>query len=374
MIVLDRSEHHLDDLVKAVGERDGYAQVHDVGLDGAYRINPWQLPPGATAPSQAKLDYLLDLHTLLLGELRGGGPHLTVAERAVLEASCRAVYGHTAQPQERDLYRWLLEQARAPEGDALREGRHLALAERLSPYVEAGTYARLLDGPTTVRPDALLEVFNFKHLADHLVPIAMLPLIEYLWAAIADPARPTLLVLDEGWKLLEHPASGRFLAEVARTGRHHGIVTLNLSQFVTDYTGDLGDAVLKNSSVTLLLNQHPKLLPEVQAILGLTDDERAAVAKLRTVKREKAGAYLHADSGADSGAVDLSVTPLEYWLFTSHKAERDLRQAAITRHDGDVWAAVRDLAAMTPEQRDRFRELANGVAGHERRAGLAVIG
>ena len=62
------------------------------------------------------------------------------------------------------------------QGDPLRRQQYRALAERLVPYVHGGTYAGLLDGPTTVRPDALLEVFNFKGLADRLVPLAMLPL------------------------------------------------------------------------------------------------------------------------------------------------------------------------------------------------------
>ncbi|MHB8646187.1 MAG: hypothetical protein ACYDAR_10415, partial [Thermomicrobiales bacterium] len=42
--------------------------------------------------------------------------------------------------------------------------------------------------------------------------------------------------------------------------------------------------------------------------------------------------------------ISLYVTPEEYWLFTSVPAERKLRQAAIARHGGDVWAAVRELA------------------------------
>ena len=112
-----------------------------------------------------------------------------------------------------------------------------------------------------MRPDALLEVFNFKGLADRLVPLAMLPLIEYIWAVIADPTRPTLVVLDEGWSLLNNPASARFVAEATRTGRHHGIITLNLSQMVTDYEGPLGRAVIDNASVSLLLAQSDHALP-----------------------------------------------------------------------------------------------------------------
>ena len=343
VIVLDRSTGHWDDLVAAVPG----AVVHRVLLDSGFRINPWELPRHASEPSQTKLEYLLDLHTLLVGELHGGTPALTAQERAVLEGACRAVYREEQKPYERHLFDWLRkEEARegGEGGDPLRRQHYRALAERLVPYVHDGTYAGLLDGPTTVRPDALLEVFNFKGLADRLVPLAMLPLIEYIWAVIADPTRPTLVVLDEGWSLLNNPASARFVAEATRTGRHHGIITLNLSQMVTDYEGPLGQAVIDNASVSLLLAQSDHALPRVQEVFHLSVDERAMVGRLRTVKQVRAGAYLHSRRGADSGEISLSVTPEEYWLFTSVPAERKLRQAAIARHDGDVWAAVRALA------------------------------
>jgi len=343
VIVLDRSTGHWDDLVTAVPG----AAVHGVRLDSGFRINPWALPRGSTKPNQTKLEYLLDLHTLLVGELHGGVPALTAGERGLLEGAIRAVYRETHDPQESDLYEWLLRAeawARDETGDAVRGRQYGALAERLMPYIGHGTYAGLLDGPTSVHPDALLEVFNFKGLADRLVPLAMLPLIEHIWSAIADPTRPTLVVLDEGWSLLNNPASARFVAEATRTGRHHGIATLNLSQLVTDYEGPLGRTVIDNASVSLLLAQSDHAMPEVAATFGLTEDETGAVARLRTVKGVRAGAFLHSRRGAESGAVQLYVTPVEYWLFTSVPAERALRTAAITAYGGDVWAAVRALA------------------------------
>jgi type IV secretory pathway VirB4 component len=343
VIVLDRSTGHWDDLVAAVPG----AVVHRVLLDGGFRINPWELPRHVNEPSQTKLEYLLDLHTLLVGELHGGTPALTAQERALLEGACRAVYREERAPYERHLFDWLRRGEAGETGadaDPVRRQQHRALAERLAPYVHGGTYAGLLDGPTTVRPDALLEVFNFKGLADRLVPLAMLPLIEYIWAVIADPTRPTLVVLDEGWSLLNNPASARFVAEATRTGRHHGIITINLSQMVTDYEGPLGRAVIDNAAVSLLLAQSDHALPRVQEVFHLSADERAMVGRLRTVKQVRAGAYLHSRRGADSGEISLFVTPEEYWLFTSVPTERKLRQAAIARHGGDVWAAVRELA------------------------------
>jgi hypothetical protein len=349
-IVLDRSLRHWDGLVAAIPG----AATHVVGLASGFRVDPWQLPPGASGPSQAKLEYLLDLHALILGERHDGVVGLTSVERALLEAACRAVYREYAHPTEGDLHTWLTQEAAASTDDR-RANLCAALAERLAPYIGEGTYAGLLDGPTTVAADAPLAVFNLKALPDRLVPLAMLPLLEHIWTQLADPARPTLVVLDEGWALLNHPASAPFVAEVTRTGRHHGLATLNLSQLLSDYTGPAGEAVLENASVALLLAQHPTALDAIQATFGLSDDERAAVGRLRTVKGQSAGAYLHAREGADAGVVQLTVTPEEYWLCTSHKPERELRELAIAAHDGDAWAAVRMLTRMTPTEREAFR-------------------
>ena len=89
--------------------------------------------------------------------------------------------------------------------------------------------------------------------------------------------------------------------------------------------------MMENASVALLLAQHPTTLDAIQATFGLSDDERAAVGRLRTVKGQAAGAYLHAREGADAGVVQLTVTPEEYWLCTSHKPERELRDWIVDR-------------------------------------------
>ncbi len=364
VIVFDHSTGHWDDLVAAVPG----AIVHQVGLDSGFRINPWVLAPGDAAPGREKIDYLLDLHALLLAE---PGQALPLPERATLEAVCRAVYRDhppgTPGPYARHLHARLRAAAggRAAEDlgdDPARRKLCSTLAERLAPWVGEGTYAGLLDGPTTVRRDAPLEVFNFKGFSrrPELLAAVMLPLLEHVWTQIARRADlPTLLILDEGWSWLDHPASARFVGETARTGRHHALATLNLSQSVRDYEGALGRVVLDNAAVQLLLRQSEENRQRVGAIFGLTPDEEAELAKLRTVKGRKAGAYLVARAGADAGTVDLYVTPEEYWLFTSHRPERELREAAIRAHGGDVWAAVRALARMAPAEREGLRGAAD---------------
>jgi len=377
VVVFDRSgvagrAGHWDALARAAG-----GQLHRVGLDSGFRINPWALPPGASAPTSGKLDYLVGLHRRLLGEL-------TDREEALLEGGCRAVYraarlspagsgGREGRREvyERELVAWLREAAVA-EAEPARRATLAALADRLAPFADDGTYAPLLDGPTSVRPDAPLEVFNFKGLADRVVPFAMLPLLEYVWTVLGDPGRPCLLVMDESWKLLEHPATAGFVAEVARTGRHYGLAVLNLSQFIRDYEGPVGQAILQNAALKLFLHQDANALADVQRVCNLTPDALAQVARADTVKGVSAGAYLHADEGADAGALRLYVPPEEYWLFTSWGPERELREAAIAAHGGDVWAAVRALAALTPAEREALRARAGGGAERGNPAALAA--
>ena len=55
-----------------------------VGLASGFRVNPGTCHE-EPSPSQAKLEYLLDLHALLLGERHDGVAGLTAAERALLE-------------------------------------------------------------------------------------------------------------------------------------------------------------------------------------------------------------------------------------------------------------------------------------------------
>jgi hypothetical protein len=332
-IVFDRSGDrsgigHWEHLAAAIpgGEH------HRVALDGALRVNPWQLPHGATSPSPEKLDNLLATHALMLGGL-------TDEERSILEAGFRAVYAEQGTPYERHLHDWVSSQD-TPE--------HRALARRLGRYVGAGMYAGLIDGPTTVAADAPLEVFNFKGLGDGLVPLVMQLLIEHVWEVVSErnkaQHRPTLVVMDEGWSLLNNPASAAFVSEITRTDRHSNVITVNMSQKLEDYTGPLGQSVVDLASVEILLKQPEGQMDLAQEIFKLSDDERERVSNLDTIRRVGAGAYLHSDGGAERGFLNITFPKEVYWLTTSEPREQQLRRRFVEHYGGDVWLAVRELA------------------------------
>ncbi len=340
VLVFDRSNGHWDSLVQLVG-----GTSISVSLGGTLRVNPWQLRgeqfhsyrTTGVVP-QRKVEYLIGLLTLMVTGQGDGSQEIRPEETGVLERAIREVYRTHREPIMSDLYALLSEQ-----DDPISR----SLAERISPYVGEGVYAGLLDGPTSIPPDAVMEVYNFADLTKKVVPIAMFLLLEHLWEVIKGRQKRTLFVMDEGWSLLKNPSTADFVEEVTRRGRHYGLSVLNMSQAVKDYDNEIGRAVISNTSLAVLLAQHPNEIEHVQSVFKLTPDERDKVAGFHKASRHAASAYLHSPEGAESGSIHLWLTPEEYWLFTSAPEPRNepaLRRAAIERHRGDAWAACRELA------------------------------
>jgi hypothetical protein len=77
---------------------------------------------------------------------------------------------------------------------------------------------------------------------------------------------------------------------------------------------------------------------------GLSEEEVAAVAVLRTVKREYATAFL-CNGKRGSGTVSIRVSEAEYWIATSDPVrDEPLRRRALHEAGGDPWEALRLLA------------------------------
>lgn len=78
---------------------------------------------------------------------------------------------------------------------------------------------------------------------------------------------------------------------------------------------------------------------------GLSEEQVAAIASLRTVKREYATAFL-TNGVRGSGTVSIRVSDLEYWIATSDPVrDEPLRRRALREADGDAWEALRLLAS-----------------------------
>jgi hypothetical protein len=155
----------------------------------------------------------------------------------------------------------------------------------------------------------------------------------------------SILVIDEAWKLVERRATGEWVNDLARRARHLGLFLVAISQQLSDFAGEYGKALIRNSTMQLFLRQAPEELAYVQDALQLSEQEIRAIARLKTVKRSFSQAYwINGTRGR--GTIALRVGPVEYWLATSDPlGDTPLRAQALDDADGDAWRALERLAA-----------------------------
>jgi hypothetical protein len=383
---IDRAGHYgvLTDLIEG-------AQQIELGDDGSeFALNPWDVPDPANV-SREKVGFLSSLHAVMMGE-----EGLDTLERAQLGAAIRGVYAYCAAcgdvPRESLLRDKLAERA---EEEQAKEAPELAaalrnLAERLGEFCGDGAYAYLLDKETTVPRDAPLVVFDTRRVPDAVLTPVMFAVLEFVVRQVeghsaahrermADPTAPMFLgkcicLIDEAWKLLEKPSTGAYANDLARRARHLGLFLLVSSQQLSDFSTEHGIALLRNSTMQMLLAQHPDEVPFIRDALHLSDEEASLIARLKTVKpaesggaspRELSGAYsevFFVNGTRGRGKIALRIGPTEYWAFTSDPLhDVPLRERKIREHDGNVWAAIAELARVAEPARPGDRSALAGV-------------
>ncbi|MGW2665943.1 TraG/VirB4 family ATPase [Nocardia tengchongensis] len=274
VIVVDPEDEYRP-LADAV--RGTYLQLGAAGV----RLNPFDLelhtrPDGRrSAPSDALTRRKLFLHTMirvLIGEQ-------TPAQRAVLDTALIATYaaaGITDDPST-----WTRP---APTLAVLAEQLHACgssvgaeLAQALSPFVNDGAFAGLIDGETTTTPEGAFVVFSLREVPDELKTLGTLLALDATWRRVSNPGlrRPRLVVVDEAWWMLSQQAGGEFLFRAAKSFRKHWAGLTVATQDCADVLAtELGKAIVANSATQVLLRQAPQAIDEIATAFALSDGER----------------------------------------------------------------------------------------------------
>ncbi|MFC3966510.1 TraG/VirB4 family ATPase [Nocardia jiangsuensis] len=245
------------------------------------RINPFDLevhtrPDGRrSAPADALTRRKLFLHTLtqvLLGEQ-------SAAQRAALDAALAATYaaaGITDDPATWTRPAPTLTGLR-DQLDRLGSPAATELAAGLHPYIGAGAYAGLIDGPTTTEPEGGLIVFSLRELPEELKTIGTLLVLDATWRRVSNPGqrRPRMITVDEAWLLMRQPAGAAFLFRAAKSFRKHWAGLTVATQDCADVCStELGRAIVSNAATQVLLRQAPQAIDEVAAAFHLSDGEQ----------------------------------------------------------------------------------------------------
>jgi hypothetical protein len=348
---------------------------------GAAAVNPWDVPDPGRVEAE-KIDYLLALHALLLGEhhLARDSYGLSDLESNLLGLAIGEVYARCAatgeQPRELLLAeqlqrRYELERAEGSVGiaEALRD-----LTMRLSNYVGDGPYAYLADRPTSIPAGAPLVVFDTRSIPEAKAATALLSICEHVKGRIeatrethlagAGPAHAWagrgFLAIDEAWHLIERPATGRWFNEFVRRSRHMALWLIAISQQLSDFDREHGRALLANATMRLFLRQQPSELERMRSSLGVSEQAAESIAALSTVRGSHAMAYL---MNGDRGEASVQIAPgtAEYWIASSDPArDEPLRRLALREAGGDAWQALSLLVDA------RWREQAAGAIAEGR--------
>ncbi|MEV5710294.1 conjugal transfer protein TraC [Actinoallomurus sp. NPDC052274] len=308
--------------IAVIDPEDEYARLADaaggariaLGSPGV-RLNPFDLPSGASKTADALTRRALFLHTLtavLMGEA------LDPASRAVLDHAVFATYyaaGITEDPRTwcrpAPLLRDLTATLNTSEDPKARE-----LGARLSPYV-TGSFRQLFDGPTTTRPEGHLVVFSLRDVPEELKTVATLLTLDATWRRISDPRdrRRRFVIVDEAWLLLRDGEGAKFLYRLAKSARKYWAGLTVVTQDATDVlASDLGRAVVSNSATQILLRQAPQAIDQVCDAFRLSDGERAFL-----LAADRGEALL--SCGSQRVALRSLASPAEHRICTTNPVE-----------------------------------------------------
>ena len=153
-----------------------------------------------------------------------------------------------------------------------------------------------------------------------------------------------------------------------------------MSQQLSDFDTEHGLALLQNSTMQMLLAQHPNEIAFIQDALQLSDEEARLVGRLKTVKGSHAQ-MLWINGTRGRGRVALRVGPTEYWAFTSDQgarraaARRQARRARPTTpgrrsasSPATEAAAPADRSPNETQPRDRAQRMPGSADDAELRA------
>lgn len=243
----------------------------DFSIQSEAKINPFDLPQIAEQEDQLSLK-ILSLHALfkiMIGEV--SSTESALIDRALIDTY--KIKGITQDPTTQNLEPPLLEDFYKVLM-AMDEPASRSVAERLERYIK-GSLAGVFDQRTNVDLDNSFTAFSIRNLEDVLRPIAMFMILDFIWTKIKHDLKKRLLILDEAWTLMRYPDSATFVYSIAKRARKYYLGLTTITQDVADFINtDYGKAVITNSSIQVLLKQHPAAIDLISEVFYLSQGER----------------------------------------------------------------------------------------------------
>jgi type IV secretion/conjugal transfer VirB4 family ATPase len=218
-----------------------------------------------------------------------------------------------------------------------------ALGGRLHKWIEGGRYAGVFDNEADTLSLDRLQVFDFEAMRSY--PAVLEPLLFYVLHRVSTSVQSEsdadlkVCVLDEAWRLIQHPAVRGYVQEALKTWRKKNGVMLLATQSLDDFaSADLLRTVIESCPTRLLLANPSMNVEQYRELLQLNDMELSVLANL-VPKRQ-----ILLKRPSSSRVLELNVDPKSYWIYTNTPIDNE-RVASVFRELG--FAAGLDRLAAT---------------------------
>uniref|UniRef100_UPI003FD812AB TraG family conjugative transposon ATPase n=1 Tax=Alistipes putredinis TaxID=28117 RepID=UPI003FD812AB len=232
----------------------------------------------------------------------------------------------------------------------------------LEPFYRGGEYDYLLNSNRQM--DLLHKrfiVFELDNISENrtLLPVVTIIIMETFLAKMRrlQGVRKVLL-LEEAWKAIAKEGMASYVKYLYKTVRKYFGEAIVVTQEVEDIISSpiVKESIINNADCKILLDQrkYRNKFDQIQTLLGLTDKERAQVLSIN-LSNDPARRYKEVFislGGVQSAVYATEVSDEEYLAFTTEQTEKMEVYALAEKLDGDIEAAIRQLA----ERRRRERE------------------
>ncbi|MBI2325862.1 ATP-binding protein [Candidatus Collierbacteria bacterium] len=137
------------------------------------------------------------------------------------------------------------------------------LCNRLERFVK-GSLSTVFDSQTNIKLDNRLIVFDIKDLNESLRSIMMMVVANFVNNEVKQNPQKRMLVIDEGWMLLQEPESARFISGLVRRARKYYLGVTIITQQANDFLNqEYGKAIASQSSLRILMRQDTTTIKKV---------------------------------------------------------------------------------------------------------------
>ncbi len=244
-----------------------------ISLASRSKINPFDLPR-PVGESFSVEDIIRSSVITIKGLLRLMLGKITTAEDSILDRALLETYAKKDIVPGADLSQ--VEPPILTDFQDVLEGMEgsAELVVKLRKYTE-GTFAGLLNSPTTVQMNNQLVVFSVRDLEDELRPMAIYTIINYIWNVVRSERKKRILVIDEAWWLMQSEDSAKFVFALVKRCRKYYLGITTITQDVNDFlTSPYGQAIVTNSAMQMLLKQSPASIDLIARTFLLTQSEK----------------------------------------------------------------------------------------------------